>query len=159
MFDYRVEKERREATLTLSTGMTVRGSVFVAARCAGHEGHERIKDLLNADAGFFPFEVEDDGGRQVALYHREHVVLVTLPTPEEPRQDPAYDVAVTRRVAMLLAGGTRLTGRVHVYRPPGRDRLSDYAHNAERFQYLEGADGTFIVNARYIVELRELGES
>lgn len=158
MFDLRVEKERSRVTLTLSNGASVQGAAFVAAGCASHQGPERIKDLLNADGGFFPFEVDDAGDRQVALYHREHVMLVSLPNHDEPRQDPGYDVAVTRRVSVLLADGRRLAGRVRVYLPHGRDRLSDYARGNEPFRYLEGAEGTYIINSRYIVELRELNE-
>jgi hypothetical protein len=158
MFDLRVEKERSHVSLTLSNGASVQGSAFVAVGCAGHQGPERIKDLLNAEDGFFPFEVEEDGERHVALYHREHVMLVSLPTHDEPRQDPGYDVAVTRRVSVLLADGRRLNGRVRVYLPHGRDRLSDYARGSEAFRYLESANGTYIINARYIVELRELNE-
>ena len=45
-----------------------------------------------------------------------------------------------------------------VYRPSGRDRLSDYARGPEIFRYVETADGTVIVNADHIVELRETTE-
>jgi len=158
MFDLRVEKERSHVSLTLSNGARVHGSAFVAAGCASHHGPERIKDLLNAEDGFFPFEVEEEGERHVALYHRAHVMLVSLPSLDEPRQDPGYDVAVTRRVSVLLADGRRLNGRVRVYLPSGRDRLSDYARGSETFRYLENSDSTYIINARYIVEIRELNE-
>ena len=158
LFDLRVEIERSQVTLTLSNGTLVHGSAFVAAGCASHQGPERIKDLLNAEDGFFPFEIEQEGEHHVALYHREHVMLVSLPNHDEPRQDPGYDVAVTRNVSVLLADGNRLNGRVRVYLPHGRDRLSDYARGSESFRYLEGHDGTYIINARYIVELREINE-
>jgi hypothetical protein len=159
MFDFRVEKERSAATLTLSNGASVQGCVFVAAGCANHQGRERIKDLLNAEPGFFPFEIQENGSPHIALYHRDHVMFVTLPSHDEPRQDPGYDVAVTRRVSVLLADGMRLSGRVRVYRPQGRDRLSDYARGAEPFRYLEGLNCTYIINSHFIVELRETGES
>ena len=158
MFDFRVEKERSDAALTLSNGAELRGCVFVAAGCAGQR-RERIKDLLNGESGFFPFEVQEGDVRRVALYHRDHVMLVTLPCDDEPRQDPGYDIAVARGASLLLADGRRLNGDVRVYRPPGRDRLSDYARSIEPFLYLEGSGSTYIVNARYIVELREISQS
>lgn len=157
MFEFRVEKERSGATLTLSNGNSVSGFVFVSAGCASHQGRERVKDLLNAERGFFPFEIQENG--EVSLFHRDHVMFVTLPSHDEPRQDPGYDVAVARDITLLLADGTRLAGRVRVYRPYGRDRLSDYARDTEPFLYLEDADRTYIINARHIVELRETGQS
>ncbi len=56
---------------------------------------------------------------------------------------------------MLLSNGTTLRGAVRVYRPEGRDRLSDYAQTSEAFRYLESGDGTFVVNCAHIVNLRE----
>jgi hypothetical protein len=156
MLDLRVEKERSEATLTLSNGASVRGSLFVSAGGPGHRQRERIKDVLNAEPGFFPFEVQDNGSRGVALYHRDHVVFVTLPSLDEPQQDPGYDIAVARDVSLLLADGTRLAGRIRIYTPPGHDRLSDYARGTESFLYLEAPDCTYVINARQIVELREI---
>jgi hypothetical protein len=157
MFDLRVEKERSKAMLTNGTSVT--GYMFVSAGSPSHQGRERIKDLLNAEHGFFPFEVQDSEGAEVAMFHRDHVMFVTLSTHDEPRQDPGYDVAVARDVSLLLADGTRLTGRVRVYQPSGRDRLSDYARNTDSFLYLEDMDRTYIINARHIVELRETRQS
>jgi hypothetical protein len=159
MTGFRIEKERAEATLTLSNGLSVRGCVFVAAGSPTHDGRERTKDVLNAAAGFFPFEVREHGSRHTALYHRDHVMFVTLHSNDEPSQEPGYEVAVTRNVSMLLADGTRLHGCVRVYCPAGRDRLSDYARSPEMFRYLESPTGTYIINTRHIVELRETEDS
>jgi hypothetical protein len=56
---------------------------------------------------------------------------------------------------MLLSTGARIIGAVRVYRPHGRDRLSDYARSTDAFRYVENRDGTFVVNSAHIVELRE----
>ena len=60
---------------------------------------------------------------------------------------------------MLLSNGEMVDGRVRVYRPTGRDRLSDYARLPEAFRYVETADATVIVNSAHIVELRETSEA
>jgi hypothetical protein len=60
---------------------------------------------------------------------------------------------------MALSNGTTLAGCVRVYRPQGRDRLSDYTRTPEVFRYLEAADGIYIVNLRHVVQLLELGEA
>ena len=155
MSQFRVEKRRAEAELTLSSGHAVRGIFFLAASCSRHAGPERIADLLNSQEGFFPFEtaVERSG---TLVINRTHVVCVRLlEQPDEPRLDPGYVVAPERHVIMVLSNGTTLRGAVRVYRPEGRDRLSDYTQSAEAFRYLEAAEGTFVVNCAHIVHLRE----
>jgi hypothetical protein len=47
---------------------------------------------------------------------------------------------------------------VRVYRPSGRDRLSDWARQPEAFRYVEAADTTFLVNAAHIVDISEVPE-
>jgi hypothetical protein len=157
---YRVEKRRAEAALTLTTGTTVRGCFFLAGSRASHGGPERVADLLNAEIGFFPFELSADGRPYTVLYNRTQLVVVTLlENTIEAQLDPGYSVATERRVRMLLSSGTTVHGRVRVYRPPGRDRLSDYARLSETFRYVETDEATLIVNSAHIVELRETSEA
>ena len=56
---------------------------------------------------------------------------------------------------MLLSNGTRLRGAVRVYRPQGRDRLSDFARAGETFRYLETENATYLINVRHLIELAE----
>ena len=156
MSEFRIEKRRAEAVLTLTTGTTVRGSFFLAGSSASHVGPERVADLLNAETGFFPFELNAGRAPYAVLYNRSQLVLVTLlEETTEAQLDPGYSVATEREVRILLSNGRTVDGRVRVYRPAGRDRLSDYARAPEVFRYVETADGTVIVNADHIVELRE----
>jgi hypothetical protein len=153
--DYRVEKRRAGAELTLTTGLKVRGSFFLAGSSATHFGPERIADLLNGETGFFPFAVEGRG-TDTALYNRAQLVSVRLlESTGEAKLDPGYELATERHVAMLLANGESICGAVRVYRPVGRDRLSDYARGTDVFRYIETPGATFIVNSVHIVELKE----
>jgi hypothetical protein len=43
-----------------------------------------------------------------------------------------------------------------VYRPAGRDRLSDWARHGPRFRYVEGERATFLVNVDHIVDARDV---
>src|SRR5256885_1067587 len=123
--EYRVEKRRAEAALRLTTGATVRGCFFLAGSRASHGGPERVADLLNADIGFFPFELTSDGTPYTVLFNRTQLVVVTLlENTIEAQLDPGYSVATERQVRMLLSNGETMRGRVRVHRPPGRDRLS-----------------------------------
>ena len=76
----------------------------------------------------------------------------------EAQLDAGYDVATRRTVKMLLTTGESITGIVVIFRPPGRDRLSDYAHIDERFRYVELPDRTILINSAHIVALTEVLE-
>jgi hypothetical protein len=152
--EFRFEKQRVPATLTLAPGASVSGAFFVAGHTSHGEGRERIGDLLNAAQGFFPFQHRDGG---TVLYNRAHVVAVALePGVSEAEHDPGYDVATQRHVGMLLSTGMRIQGKVAVYAAPGRDRLSDYSRSPQAFRYVVTQKNTLIINAAHIVELMEL---
>ncbi len=154
MSEFRVQKRREAAEITLSTGMPVAGHFFLSGSSQVHAGPERVGDLLNLEPGFFPFEAGDG---QTALINRAHVIKVVLPENViEAQLDDGYDVATRRHVSILLSNGETITGHVAVYRPPGRDRLSDYAHIDDRFRYVEQSDRTLLINSLHIVSLREV---
>jgi hypothetical protein len=154
MSEFRIEKQRVLARLTLTTGSTVSGCFFVAGATPTRAGRERVGDLLNANSGFFPFQGSDG---MTALYNREHVVVVALPPGvSEAELDPGYEVATRRVASILLSTGMRVEGEVAVYKPAGRDRLSDFTHNQEQFWYLVTGERTLLVNRAHIVELVEM---
>lgn len=153
MSEFRFEKLRVSAELALSSGARVPGRFFVAGTTSDRQGPERVGDLLNAEAGFFPFERSDG---TTALYNRAHVLFASLgPETREAEADPGFAVAKKVRVALTLTSGETLTGSVPVYRPQGHDRLSDYAQAGAPFRYIITSDGERIVNAAHIVEIRE----
>ena len=154
--EYRFEKTRADAIVRLSSGAIARGCFFLAGS-ARHEGPERVWDLLNGEAGFFPFELHEAAGPRTVLYNRAHVVTVAL-SDNEATREPGYAVARRRVVSILLSTGERLTGAVRVYRPEGRDRLSDWTRQPELFRYVEADDLTTIVNTAHIVEVSEVSE-
>jgi hypothetical protein len=141
MEQFRVDKDRVAASLTLATGHTVTGCFFVLGSLNNAVGHERIGDLLNAEDGFFPFQ-RDDG--TTAQYNRAHVVFVRLPVGvDEEALEPGYDVAQRRSVIMTLSTGARIDGTITVYGPAGH------------FRYVVTPFGSVIVNADHIVEVVE----
>lgn len=153
--EFRVEKSRARGTLTLTNGTSVHGCFFLAGGSRTHAGPEGVKDVLNGETGFFPFETEGPGGSRTVLYNREHVMFVALEDKEEPRRDPGYDVATERNVALVMSNGTRLHGTVRVFCPQGHDRLSDFASAPDMFRYLESANATYVINVHHLVELIE----
>lgn len=156
--ELRFEKHRAEAVVTLVTNENIRGVFFTAAGSARRDGAERIGDLLNSETGFFPFEIFTDTGTTTVLYNRVHVIAVRV-MDDEARRDPGYEVATRRTVSLLLSNSQRVNGEVRVYRPEGRDRLSDWTRQPEVFRYVEASDATYIVNAAHIVAVTEVSGS
>jgi hypothetical protein len=153
--EFRVEKERVDALITLSNGDSAPGHFFVAKNSAHTAGPERVGEMLNAEPGFFPFETLDGHGTRTVLFSRRQVIMVAL-SENEARRDPGYDVAPERFVSVLLSNGCRVTGSVRVYRPPGHDRLSDWARQADTFRYIETGETTVLVNIAHVVEVSEV---
>jgi hypothetical protein len=153
--EFRVEKQRIDALLTLANGDSAPGHFFVARNSAHTAGPERVGELLNAEAGFFPFETLDGHGTRTVLYNRRHVIVVAL-ADNEARRDPGYDVATERFVSLLLSNGERVIGSIRVYLPEGRDRLSDWARHADGFRYIEIGDTTLLVNIAHVIEVSEV---
>jgi hypothetical protein len=152
--EFRFEKHRAAAIVTLVGGESIHGSFFTAAADTRHDGGERIGDLLNADSGFFPFEIDTPPDPHTVLLNRAHVITVA-PFDDEAKQDSGYAFAAPRTVSILLSNGHRVQGTVRIYRPYGRDRLSDWTRQPETFRYVETAGGTVIVNAAHIVAVTE----
>jgi len=156
--EFRFDKHRAAGVVTLVTNENIKGCFFTAAGSARRDGAERIGDLLNSETGFFPFEIQADGAATTVLYNRIHVIAVRV-MDEEARRDPGYAVATRRVVSILLSNSQRVDGAVRVYRPEGRDRLSDWTRQPEVFRYVEAQDATYIVNAAHIVALTEVSGS
>lgn len=152
--EFRVEKERVDALITLANGDSAPGHFFVAKASAHTAGPERVGELLNAEPGFFPFETLDAHGTRTVLYNRRQVIMVAL-TDDEARRDPGYDVATERFVSVLLSNGHRVAGAIRVFRPEGRDRLSDWARHADTFRYIEMGETTLLVNIAHVIEVSE----
>jgi len=156
MSAFRVEKRREAADLTLVTGAILSGHFFLGGSTPAHAGPERVGDLLNFEAGFFPFE----SARGTAMINRAHVLKVELPTQIiESQLDAGYDIAPRRHVKVMLTNGEEIIGDVVVFRPPGHHRVSDYANSDERFRYLELKDRTLLINSAHIVALSEVTQS
>ena len=122
-----------------------------------HGGPERLIDLLNEETGFVPFEIRRDDGTRTVLYNRAHIVLIAL-VENDASLDPGYTVATRKFVSILLSNGKRIVGAVRVYRPEGRDRLSDWARQPETFRYLETSDMALLLNTGHIVDVSEVPE-
>ncbi len=152
--EYRIEKARTDAVLVLASGESARGQFFVGVY-GRSSAPERVAELLNGEAGFFPFEVHDPDGPRTVLYNRAQVMTVAL-ADKEARLDAGYDVATPRAISVHLLNGRRLTGWIRIHRPEGRDRLSDWTRQPELFRYVETETATYLVNMAHVVDVTEV---
>jgi hypothetical protein len=151
--DFRIEKVRVAATLTLSNGERLTGSLFLGAD-ARRQGRERVDELLNGEPGFLPFERDQAMRPQVALYNRDHIVLLEF-FENDARTVPGYEVATRHHVSVVLSTNQRFSGLVSVHQSQSYDRLSDWARDPTTFRYVETDVATLLVNAGYITALIE----
>ncbi len=160
MSDLRIDKRRVTATLTLTAGDRLVGSLFLADQAEHHAGPERLLDLLNGPPGFLPFEsVSGPGDRQTLLINRASIALVETDSAlDDLADDYAYQVAVKKSVLLQFDSGEELRGVLRVERPVGRDRLSDAVRDDAGFRYLEAAGGVLAVNLAHVVRITPLAE-
>ena len=151
------EKQRAFARILLSNGERRDGCFFVAGVSAWHEGPERVGELLEKHEGFLPLESNAGTDARTFLINPSHILMVEL-DEDEARSDSGYAVARRQPVSLLLSSGQRITGVVHVHRPEGHDRLSDWTRQPGRFRYVETTSGTCLLNASHIVEVSEIPE-
>ena len=139
----------------------MRGCFFLAGSSATHAGPERVADLLNAETGFFPFELNAGAAPHTVLYNRAQVVLVTLLERDTTRRSSirATTSPPSATVRMLLSNGQRVEGR-------GARLPSERARSAQRLgarardvPLRRNRRRTLIVNVAHIVEVSEMTES
>jgi hypothetical protein len=156
---FRMDKRKVDATLTLTSGRTVRGAFFAGENGAFGDGPERIDDLLNQASGraggFFAFARLDTVPSRVVLYNTAHVSVIAL-DDREARDVPGYEVAPVRQVELTMSNGDTVRGEIRVYLPDGRNRVSDWAREPDTFRSLEVGRDTVLVNIHHVVEIREL---
>ena len=159
MDEFRIEKQQARAQLTLSTGRTVRGRFFLSGTAATHAGAERIDDVMNTTARFFPFELEgvSEASPRIALYSPAHIVFVQLQDPTfDLRADASYNVAPRESASFLLSHGEHISGAVHIVSPKPAARLSDFTKLTEPFHYVETKDRTLLLNFAHVIEISPL---
>src|SRR5258707_15535738 len=112
--EFRVEKQRIDALLTLANGDSAPGHFFVARNSAHTAGPERVGELLNAEAGFFPFETLDGHGPRPVRDNRRHAIGVAL-ADNEARRDPGHEAPPERLAPPLLSNGAPPLGPIPVF--------------------------------------------
>jgi hypothetical protein len=147
MHEFRIEKDRCSVMLSLVSGETIAGTMFVQHADESDPRRESARDVLNSPEGFFPIETADG---ETLLVAKDRVVDVLA---EMPRDDDELRRASARsaRLDIVLSGGVVRSGLVLLELPTGQPRLLDYLNRlSDRFLMLYAAEGTRLVNRALI---------
>ena len=147
MHEFRIEKDRCAVVLSLVSGETVTGAMFIQHAGEGEPRRESARDVLNSPERFFPIETARG---QTLLVAKDQVVdaLAELPGDADELRRMSARSAV---LDLVLWGGVVRSGLVLLELPACQPRLLDYLNRlSDRFLVLYAAEGTRLVNRALI---------
>lgn len=145
MSEYRVDKDDVGATLHLSDGSTLRGSLFLSPFSALRSGPQTVAELLSETGAALPFANADG---TFLLVGAATIAAVALNDPG--RSAPGFWSRVP--VALRLAGGHAFRGDLLLEERAG-NRLSDAVRGAEPWLTLEALHATVWVAKAHLLTL------
>ena len=149
MEDFRVPKRRVEIETLSVDGVSRKIGVYLSEYSAIHSGSERVSDLLNEVAEFFP-AIDGQTGQTIFLT-RSGLISATVASVEE-LDASERDVPLTeQRVEVTLTNGTTFQGTMAYLRHPERSRVIDVLNEPSRFFSVRVGDRTTLINKRHVV--------
>jgi hypothetical protein len=147
----KIDKFRRQATLRIDTGGTLDVNFFLAHATEGHEGNERILDVLNNESNFIP--LEDILTTEILLIGKSKIMDVEL--SERDLSSTTLE-ASEMPVHIELVNGDIMEGSFFIEMPPDRSRLSDYLNFTPQFIYLCQEPNDLILNKAYVLSVKHM---
>jgi hypothetical protein len=149
--DYRIEKTRLPVSMTLMSGASIDGALFVQSSEHYFGALEDAPEVLNHPEPFFPFALDSGGTTIVA---KDNVRSLT--TNQQDVHDDA-GMGLATRVEVTLRDGAVLTGTVFVEPISGSSRLLDFLNrHTERFVTLFRGDTVILLNRTLLERVRLL---
>jgi hypothetical protein len=143
--------------VVLNNSTVLKGRVFLHSVAERHGGVEKVEDVLNAPAQFFPLSVRESGERTL-LINKAQVLFIKVPTePHRVEIGERRASASAVQVSVDLVHGAPLQGVVYLAQPPGRDRTLDGLNQSDAFLCLVQDAAFLYVNLRNVVSVRERG--
>jgi hypothetical protein len=148
--DLRVPKRQVPVEVVLPGGHSRQVALFVAEAAAGHEGPERVSDLLNGREPFIP-ALDRDAGSMTFL-QRTSIAVARTSAEAEP-EAAGFTIPMEHDVEITLSDGTRLTGTVTFVAPPQHERLIDFLNRPEPFFRLLEREGVALVGRAHVARV------
>jgi hypothetical protein len=143
MHEFRIAKDRCSVMLSLVSGETITGAMFVQHTPESDPRRGSARDVLNSPERFFP--VETPSG-ETFLVAKDRVVEVLADLPDdddEIRRASAHPA----HLKLILCGGVVRSGTVLLELPASQPRLLDYLNRlSDQFLVLYAPEGTRFIN-------------
>lgn len=149
---FRVEKLRRAAHVVLTDGRRLDGELFLAERTKARTSPEEPIDLLNEDAPFFPFFLNE---QEVLLVSKAQVSRVETAAIDGEQSADVPDGAIAVEIA--LSDGATISGFVPIEKRGEQTRLLDFLNGyAKRFIPVFWGEQVCLVNRFLIASVSQL---
>src|SRR5689334_19013442 len=149
---FRVEKLRRAVHVVLADGRRLDGELFLAEGTKAHIGPEEPIDLLNEDAPFFPFFLNE---QEVLLLAKSQVSRVETAAADGEETADIPDGATAVEIALL--DGATISGFVPLEKRGEQTRLLDFLNGyAKRFIPVFWGEQVCLVNRFLIASVSQL---
>lgn len=149
MEDQKITKNRRSVSFTLADGSRIEGYVFLSLYEAGHEGPQRVGDLLNNVDAFIPVDTPD------GMLHLNIGNIVSAETPILEEKNDLMTLGAGHNVLITTSLGSVIDGEVFVNLPHERNRVSDYLNHGERFFRVFLAEKIVYIGSRFILTVKD----
>ena len=149
---FRVEKLRRAVRVVLTDGRRLDGDVFLAERTRSRAEPQEPIDLLNEEAPFFPFFLNE---QEVLLVAKEQVTRVETAAPDGEAIADMPDGAMA--VEITLIDGSSISGFVPLEKRGEQTRLLDFLNGyLKRFVPVFWGEQVCLVNRSLIASVSQL---
>lgn len=144
-------KRRVAARVRLIDGRTLDGALYADVQRLDGTRASVVDRLHDAFERYIPLATE---GRHVLL---QKSAVVTVHLPGDEVEPPAADGVREFRVALGLAAGEPVRGRLFALLPPAQSRALDFLNRtAQPFVELASGDELVLVNTEHVVTVTEL---
>jgi hypothetical protein len=143
MHEFRIAKDRCSVMLSLVSGETIAGAMFVQHAPESDPRRESARDVLNSPERFFPVETASG---ETLLVAKDQVLDVLADFPNDD-DDLRRASARSAHLELVLCGGVVRSGLVLLEVPAGQPRLLDYLNRlSDRFLVLYAPEGIRLIN-------------
>lgn len=144
----KVPKRKVFLTVNLVGGGRISGKIFLSSQSAFHYGEELVIDLLNDQAPFFPFEIEETSS--IWIINKKNIISIY--TFEELK--PEEELGRKEKITIVLVDGQKLTGELIIDQPEYKSRVLDFfnAEEKEFFRLLNNSE-SYYININHISQV------
>jgi hypothetical protein len=154
--EFQVRTHGANVEVFLRNSTVLRGRMFLHELAEKHPGAEKVEDVLNSSAQFFPLAVREAGEKTV-LVNKAQTLYVKVPAEQvvQPGTQGALSWAV--QVTVEMVQGAPLQGLVYFAQPPGRDRTLDSLNESQPYLCLVQDTAFYYLKLASVLLVREKG--